>query len=120
MLINKVLTKASLAPTIAMENGGPTPEELSQLGVFVSEMEIRVISLPGYHQVFYKRPDISLIKVGLKRVKGSNKRVAGSCYSHSRVSRFDVFECSRTTTCIEFAVFATAFSSSTLPMLCGY
>lgn len=65
VLFNKVFTKPSLAPTImtASENGGPPSDELSQLGVFVSEQEIRVISLPGYHQVFHKRPDIPLVKV---------------------------------------------------------
>lgn len=67
VLLNKVYTKPSLAPSIttAAENGGPSIDELSQLGIFVSEQEIRVVTLPGYHQVFYRKMDIPLVKVAL-------------------------------------------------------
>lgn len=68
VLYNKIYTKPSVAPTIttASENGGPPADELTQLGLFVSEQEIRVITLPGYHQVFHRRPEIPLIKVIFK------------------------------------------------------
>uniref|UniRef100_A0A915DDC3 Uncharacterized protein n=1 Tax=Ditylenchus dipsaci TaxID=166011 RepID=A0A915DDC3_9BILA len=46
------------------------PEELSQLGVFVSEQEIRVLSLPGYHQHFHYRADIPFIKAKSSHIRG--------------------------------------------------
>ncbi|KAI6182412.1 Syntaxin-binding protein 5 [Aphelenchoides bicaudatus] len=71
VLFNKVFTKASFAPTItnAAEMGGPATDELSQLGIFVAEQEIRVVTLPGYHQVFHRRPDIPLVKAQATHVR---------------------------------------------------
>lgn len=65
VFINKVFTKPSSAPTIATsaESGGPAADELTHLGIFVAEQEIRVVTLPGYHQVFHRKPDIPLVKV---------------------------------------------------------
>lgn len=71
VLFNKVFTKPSVAPTIVTgsDNNGPPADELTQLGIFVSEQEIRVISLPGYHQVFHRKCDIPLVKVTFKMHK---------------------------------------------------
>ncbi|KAI6233001.1 WD domain, G-beta repeat protein [Aphelenchoides fujianensis] len=60
ILVNKTTTKPSQAPTIA--NGGG--ERAGERG------EIRVISLPGYHQVFHHRPDIPFVKANTTHIRG--------------------------------------------------
>ncbi|KAI6203414.1 hypothetical protein M3Y94_00553500 [Aphelenchoides besseyi] len=71
IFINKVLTKSSQAPNVVNGNeNGPANEELSQIGIFVSEQEIRVVSLPGYHQLFHKRVDIPFIKARTTHIRG--------------------------------------------------
>lgn len=67
---NMTKTKPSLSPKFAFNAADGTnqlpADELQQLGVFVSEYEVKVISLPGYHQVFHYKTDIPFVKVGLK------------------------------------------------------
>jgi hypothetical protein len=74
VFFNKVFTKSSFAPTVttSAETGGPPTDELTQLGIFVAEQEIRVITLPGYHQVFHRRSDIPLVKVSIDLLKQFN------------------------------------------------
>lgn len=88
MYQNKVKTKSSLAPTFVPNNDSSSPaEDLQQLGIFVSEHEIKVISLPGYHQIFSYKPDIPLVKVNLNSQK---KMFLVKINSHSWLSSSDV------------------------------
>ena len=70
-LLNKVLTRTSLSPTVNTQEGNlPPPEELAQLGIFVSEYDIKVIALPSYQQVYQCKPDIPLVKARATHVRG--------------------------------------------------
>uniref|UniRef100_A0A7E4VTT2 V-SNARE coiled-coil homology domain-containing protein n=1 Tax=Panagrellus redivivus TaxID=6233 RepID=A0A7E4VTT2_PANRE len=68
---NRVLTQTSQSPNVYdADEGLPPPELLSQLAVFVSEHEIKVVALPAFQQVFSHRPDIPLVLAKSSHVRG--------------------------------------------------
>uniref|UniRef100_A0A1I7RY64 WD_REPEATS_REGION domain-containing protein n=1 Tax=Bursaphelenchus xylophilus TaxID=6326 RepID=A0A1I7RY64_BURXY len=70
---NRIRTKPSMTPTFAQtseSNGAPLSEEFQQLGVFVSEQDIKAIALPGYSQMFHHRADIPLVKSTSTHIRG--------------------------------------------------
>lgn len=82
-LQNKVLTRTSLSPTISNSEAGLPPiEELSQLGIYVSEYDIKVIALPSYQQVYHHKPDIPLVKARTTHVRGFPVLICLSAAGH--------------------------------------
>ncbi|CAB3408057.1 unnamed protein product [Caenorhabditis bovis] len=68
-LNNRILTKSSLAPHYS--NSVDVNEEISQILIVAAEMEVKVIALPTFSQLFvHKCDDIPLVKVNATHIRG--------------------------------------------------
>ncbi|CAD6184898.1 unnamed protein product [Caenorhabditis auriculariae] len=68
-LTNRTLTKGSLAPQYS--NSIDVNDEISQVLVVVAEMEVKVIALPSFSQLFvHKCDEIPLVKAKATHVRG--------------------------------------------------